>query len=155
MLGFGKSGRIGKFYNIKKTSLIMNKRGWVRIIEACFAVLIVFGVLFFIFAGSVESSEPDLSQMARDVLEEISRNTTLRQAVLSNGKSVINPAVQNLIKSSELEFEVKICEPNEVCGKSSYTKGNVYSGERMISSAVKEGQLNPKRVRLFIWRKGA
>ena len=134
---------------------MMNKKGFMKIVEASLAIFIVLAVLFFVSNKQISKTEIDLSQKARDILEEISKNTTIREAILTENTGLVNSAIGESMPESYLEFEAVICETNEVCGKSTYTKGNVYSGERLVSSIVKENNFSPKRVRLFIWDKGS
>ena len=55
--------------------IIKNKRGFLRIVEAIIAIVLIMGVLFTFYIKSRVQEEPDLSERARDILEEISRNS--------------------------------------------------------------------------------
>lgn len=127
----------------------MNKKGFLRILEASISIMIIIGVLFVFFNKQRISNEPDLSERARDILEEVSKNITLREAVLNEDTAVLNSFIGSKIPENYLTFEYTICEVGSACGKSSYTPGNIYSGERSISSTI--NSLGPKKIRLFIW----
>ncbi len=135
----------------------MNKRGWLRIVEASIAIILVLSVLFVLFNRTRELREPDLSERARSILEEIANNGTLRDMILSddpNKQALLTEVIRNrYITESYLDFEVRICTLKEVCGKSTYTPGNVYAAERVISVVIGKENYNPKKVRLFIWYK--
>ncbi len=131
--------------------MIMNKRGWLRIVEATFAALIVLSVLFVMYTKNTTSSPPDLSAQARMILEEIGANSTLRNHALNNNVEPINQMIARRLVS--VLFEIRICEINNACGKSTYTPGDIYSAERVISATVEQPTFAPKKVRLFIWRK--
>jgi hypothetical protein len=123
-----------------------------RIVEASIAILIILGVLFSLYTKNIPSNDVDLSQRARDILREISVNTTLREAILDNTNlDMINKSVASKIPESYLRYEIKICELSDVCGKSAFTSGNVYAADRVISAAINSGT-NSKKIRLFIWR---
>ena len=120
-----------------------------RIIEASIAIIIIMSVLFVIYTRDKIESKPDLSEKARDILEEISRNSSLRNAILKENKGVIENFVSSKIPENYLAYEVRICEVDNVCGKSNYTSVNIYVGERVISSNLTSFQ--PKKVKIFIW----
>jgi len=131
----------------------MNKKGFLRIIEASVAILIIIGVLFVFFnqQKAQVQERADLAERARDILEEISQNVTLRSAILNEQIDVVNNSIRDKIPEAYLMFEFRICEVDNVCGQSSYV-GNVYSAERSISSTITE--FGPKKIRLFIWEEG-
>ncbi len=131
----------------------MNKGGWIRIVEATFASIIVLGVLFFLTVRDTGLSEQDLSSLGRSVLDEVAVNQTLRSYVLTDNFVALNDSVATKISQGYLDYEVRICPIQEICGKSVYTPGNVYAAERVISASVNEDIFNPKKVRLFIWRR--
>ena len=132
--------------------MIVNKKGWMRIVEATLAALIVLSVLFVMYTKNTTSSPPDLSAQARMILEEIGANSTLRNHVLSNNPDPINQMIAQRLTGSLL-FEISICGVRDVCGKSTYTPGDIYSAERVISATVEHPTFAPKKVRIFIWRK--
>lgn len=130
----------------------MNRRGWLRIVEASIAVVIILSVLFTLYSKSSASNEPDLSIRAREVLDEIAINNTIRAATLANdvqGYALVNASIASRL-SSDVLFEVRICDLTDVCGKSTYTPGNVYAAERIIGATLDQEQ--SKKIRLFIWR---
>jgi len=131
----------------------MYSKGWLRIVEASLAALIVLGVLFAVYTKNAVSNEPDLSENARAILEEISNNNTLRNDVLRSDTARVNLIVAREVTDPSLEFEMRVCDLNDVCGKSTYTPGNVYTAERVISATVEQSTFAPKKMRLFIWRK--
>ena len=127
----------------------MNKGGFLRILEAIIAVILIMSVMFLLFNKTRTSNEPDLSEKARNILEEVASNFTMREAVLNNNKSIVDNYISTKIPESYLKFETRICEVDEACGKPEYV-GNLYSAERIISSTIET--LGPKKIRLFIWR---
>ena len=129
--------------------MVMNKKGIIKIIEASIAILIVASILFINYNKEIVSETPDYSENARDILEELANNVSLRGEVLDNGN------VDSFIDSklpTHLNYEVRICDVNAACGISSLPNGDVYSAERIISSNL--DTYNPKKVRLFLWEKG-
>ncbi len=131
----------------------MNNKGFLRIIEATFAVILIITVMFVFFTQSRPQINVDYSERARDILQELSRDPELRNAVLNNEISEVDEFVRSKIPEASLEYEIKICDIENACGKSVYTEGNVYSGERIISSTLTDN--DSSKVRLFIWEKQA
>ena len=125
-----------------------------KIIEATTAILIVASVLFINYNSGIVENKPDYSENARDILEELANNATLRESVLSYSAGEIPQNVKNLIedrKPSYLSFRARICESGgEVCGPSEFV-GDVFSAERIISTNVDSSGFSPKKIRLFLW----
>ena len=128
----------------------MDKRGFLRIVEASIAIVIIIGVLFVFFnRQQVISSELDLSEKARDILEEVSKDTALRDAVLNNDTVIIDAFISSKIVENYLVYEFRLCDIGVTCGKLTFTEGDVFSAERSISSTITN--LGPRKIRLFIW----
>ena len=121
-----------------------------RIIEASVAILIVASVLFVTYNKNVVESIPDYSENARDILEELANNISMREDVLDSSL-VFEEFIRGKLPS-HLTFEVNICDPEAVCGQSSY-EGNVFSAERIISTNFDSDSFEPKKIRLFLWEK--
>jgi len=136
----------------------MNKRGFLRVVEATVSVMIVMGVLFIFFTQARVSTSPDYSEDAREILEELSRVSSLREAVLNGDMDSINIFVVGRIDrlGSFLAYEIVICSVGDACGTIEYHEGDIYTAERVISSSlgVDPDELEPKKIRLFIWRTG-
>ena len=129
----------------------MNKWGFLRILEAIIAITIIISVMFIYFNKSRNFPQHDLTIRARAILDEISKDNILRADVLNNQTVKLDDFIQIRIPEAHLTFEVKICEVNDVCGKSSYIRREIYSAERSISSIL--SSYSPKKLRLFIWEK--
>ena len=133
----------------------MDNRGWLRIVEASVAVMIVLSILFFIYLNKpVVSGEADLSQFARDVLSEVASNVTLRGDILRRDTEALNSSVANYIQG-RYDFEVIICDVGSACGQLVFRETEVYAAERVVSTNLvsESGELKSKKIRLFMWRK--
>ena len=135
----------------------MNKRGIIKVIESSVAILIVVSVLFVSYNKDVAGTSVDYSEEARDILEELANNFSMRKQILESSTenitddSDIMKFVEDRI-SIQLNREAKICELSEVCGQSTYV-GDVFSAERIISTNVDSNIFKPKKIRLFLWEK--
>jgi len=139
------------------------KSGFLRIVEAFIAILIIAGVMGYVYVQRIQKpNEADsINQLEKIILSEIANNEDLRSAVL-NGDSgldiddakanriLINDTIKKSIPD-EYEFDFKICDLIVVCELGIYTGKEVFANEVTISSTLE--QYNPKKIRLFMWRK--
>lgn len=139
---------------------MVNKRGWIRIVEASIAVLIIFAVVLSLYQGRRVSSESDLSSSITPLLEEIAKNNALRDKIITEGSDAaqsIKELVGTRIREPNIGYDARVCEIDEVCGLVDYpeegVRGNVYAGSRLISSSLKAGA-EPKKISIFLWIKG-
>lgn len=136
---------------------MVNKGGWIRIVEATIAILIIFVALFLVSETKRAQTESDLSTTITPLLEEIAKNNSLRDKIMANPQEAegdINSFIEARIKEPNIEHAARVCDINEICGllgKYPEAKGNVYAGSRLISSSLSSAQ--PKKVALFLWIK--
>ena len=126
---------------------MVNKKGYLRIIEAVIAVLIVLGAV--LFAISKDSSTPS-ENFCRDLqsyLDEIGKDNILRTAVLENKLLEIENFLQNRMSNPLIDYEIKICSPEDLCtlDKSGLDNIEVCAGERLISATPESENLSPKK----------
>jgi hypothetical protein len=151
---------------------MVNKKGWLRIIEATIAVLIIFGVLLTISANKGGYKEADLSERASEILVELSRDTAIRASVVSynttnlsndfvtksNNEGVINRMnmfMESQLKGQNIKYAIKICDPLEICPLESYPKDareGIYANERIIVPGPYETNFTIKKVKVFLWK---
>ena len=150
--------------------MVMNKRGWMRILEATIAVMIVSGVLVVVYSRQVDRGvEPAdyFFNLQRQILMDISSRSDLRLNVL---KAVETPSNDDYVNVSEFVagripgafgHSIRICE----FGGDDYCKMNrthyiatrdkdVFVEEVVISSDFSDGSKSwrvPKKLRLFVW----
>ncbi len=133
----------------------MNRRGWMKIAEACIAILIVLAMLLVMTRNNKLDNKQDLSIDIPAVLDEIARTELFREKIISEDLGIKNE-LKNFIKSKlpqlGIEFELLICSTTEPCTFNPTLGKDVYTDERIISGAIALGQSNPKRLRLFVWR---
>jgi hypothetical protein len=136
---------------------MVNKKGILRIIEASIAILIILTVVLSLSLARRASVERDLSAQISPLLEEIAKNNSMRDEIISNpnANATIMAFLADRIKESNLDYSVRICEMDAVCGLEIYPSGisgNIYAGSRIISSSLMGGA-KPKRISLFLWIK--
>jgi len=143
----------------------MNKKGWMRILEATIALLVVSSILVI-----VNTKQPDRTvdageyvyNIQRELLNEISLSTLLREDVLTSIDGSVSSKLSLLINSRiPLNFgsRLKICEltnPPTPCKLNatdflSVGDGDIFVEDLFISANY--SLYSPKKVRLFIWEK--
>ena len=138
-----------------------NKRGWIRIVEAMVAILLIVGFLILVI-DNPENGEKDISAKVyvaeNAILREVQLNNTYRTYILGIGESVVefdsfNVDLKNHIKSrtpSYLNCTGKLCDfaTNPVCDIE-YLEKNIYV--RSIMIAANSTTYEPKLLKMFCW----
>lgn len=137
----------------------MNKKGFLRILESVIAILIITGVMLAINLNKPEVSDDSYYyEIISSSLKEISKTNNLRSEIIREDTKQdlevsLNDFVKERIKDGSLEFNIKVCEVQDICSIDypENSQGNVYSEQVIISSDLT--QFNPKKVKMFLWRK--
>lgn len=141
-----------------------SKRGWIRIVEAFTAILILAGVVLIV-VGNQGISKSDNSEQIKNaeisVLREIQLNETLRAEILStsgviewNDFASSAPQTKGYIEEQRpnyLDCSAKICSPGDFCLLDNNEEKNIYAESITISSTL--SQFNPKVLKMFCWEK--
>ena len=150
-------------------SLRANKRGWIRIVEAFIAVLLIAGVLLFVinrgYIGKRDiSGQVYEAQLA--VLREIELDSDLRLQILEEGEKLKqdppgSPVVPSQVESTiasrmpdYLDCVSRICELERVCPAPEGVpiEKDIYAQAVAISA---EGtKYGPVQLKLFCWTAG-
>ncbi len=137
----------------------MNKKGWIKILEATVAILIISSVLIMVYSGQPKRVDIDkeVSGLQKKILMDISSDSDLRSDVL-------NETYGNLINYVETKMPLYLNFSLKICNLSIYTPCKI-NDDIFIATADKEIfveetvistdliEYDPKKVRLFVWRK--
>jgi len=130
----------------------MNKKAWVRIVEAFIAIIIIASAFLIILQK--QTSEANIEKVIHEkqieILNMISDDETLRAEILDEDNSGTNLFISNILPSN-LDFDTSICNLNEICIGNTPLDKQLYVSERMIISNLEK--YNPKKLRFFIWVK--
>lgn len=129
-----------------------NKKGWIRITEAIFGIMLMFSILLIVNnEKTIQISESkQIVSLERDILDKISSNYTLRNATINGELSLISKFV-NASLSDNYGYGVRICNLTDSCEFASLPPvKEVYSEERIIGSAI--DKYEPKRIKLSVWK---
>lgn len=130
-----------------------NKKGFIRLIEALFAILIIVGAVLILISNNLKNSDisEEIFEKQRYILNIISNNEAMRNEII-NGQTKL---AEDFIKKSipiNWEFSTCIAEIDAVCNNSPVSDRDVYVSETIISSSLTY-YTNSKKLRFFVWRK--
>jgi len=139
-----------------------NKGGWIRIVEAFVAVLLIAGVVLVVLdKGYIEREDPSeqIYEKENAILREIQTNNTLRDEILlaplPRNWTNFPPQTKAKIQfdtPSYLICEANICEINDACLLETILEKNVYV--RSISVTATPTTYASRQLKLFCWLKG-
>ena len=148
-------------------SLGSKKRGWIRILEATIAVLIVAGVLVVFYAEQSDGgsgSADYIYNLQKQILIGVSSSSDLRLMVLNDNESGLNLSIAEEVPGS-FGYYVRICELGNVTDfckidnpgvVAEIRNKDVFVEEIIVSADLGDGtneKYEPKKVRLFVWER--
>lgn len=142
----------------------MQKKGWMKIVEAFVVILLLIGVILIVLSD--DSSESDtisekIYSAETIILREVQLNNTLRAEILeltsvpiesenSSFPILIETTMENRVPNY-LECSAKICDLNDSCYLSEYPEEDTYAQSVAITSNLQ--MYNPRQLKIFCWRK--
>jgi hypothetical protein len=149
---------------VMKMGIMKNRRGWIEIIEAFVAVLLIAGVLIIIL-NQQSIPKTDISDSVYNtevsILREIETNSTLRADIVNIPEPMpvtwndtrFPPDVMNKITARTpegLNCVGEICEMNATCSLGENNGKDIYSQSVVITSTLQT--LSYKQLNLFCWQ---
>jgi len=142
-------------------NILKDKRGWLRILEATIAVLLVTGALGVVYSKQLARVEPGpdeyISTLQEKILLDVAHNETFRKASVSGdiGQFLVVQNYAREIIPLNYNMSLQACSLNDPCklspGAYTLTIGKLVFVEDTIISTDIENNYAPVRVRLFIW----
>ena len=142
---------------------IRNKRGWIKIIEAFLAVILLASIILVVL--DKQNNAVDVSPTVHDaeilILRSMELNKQIRSEILSTSGNLgwtefnstlplTKAKIQSLTPAS-LNCEASACNPFALCASEKIEKDNVYSDSIIISSELTVN--NPRLLKIFCWEK--
>lgn len=139
-----------------------NKKGWIKILEAFIAILLITTVLLIVIKQGY-FGEKDISSQVYDIeiaiLREIQLNNNLRNEVLNSETPLEWDNFPEILKEkinsrtpSYLECEAKICQLRDNCELSEYPEKDVYAQAAAITKTLDTPENTElKQLKLFCW----
>jgi len=133
---------------------MMNKKGWIRIVEAVFAIMMIFGGAIFLLSGTVDKADisGEVYETQRHILEIIANNEDMRKDIIDGRTGNINNYIEKNVPSS-WGFTTNICNVDEICNENTPLEKDIYVSDTIISSSLSDPLANTKKLRFFVWRK--
>ena len=145
---------------VKKKNKKTNKKGWIKIVEAFLAIVVLLGFLFIILA-QYNFSNDEIGTIKENndmVLNGIQSNSSLRNSVFS----IETPAhsddggfpedLKDYIEKETLAGSsclLYICEIGDVCLLTEEASNEVYSSEAFIFSGT--NVYSPRKLKIFCY----
>ena len=144
-----------------------NRRGWIRILEATIAVMIVAGVLVVGYAKQVDEAVDPVDyfhSLQRQILMDVSSDGDLRMLVLNDDEAGLDLFVDGEIPSAfghylricGLGNMSDFCKIDDVGVVAEIRDKSVFVEEIVVSADLGDGsnaEYDPKKVRLFVWER--
>ena len=133
----------------------MNKKGFIRILEAIFAIMLIMGAVLIIISNNLQTA--DISEEAyekqRYILEIISNNEAMRNEIIRGGDlEKTNEFIKKTMPSS-WQYSVCVTSVDQICSPGDVPNDKeLYVSETIISSSLEIDYTASKKLRLFVWR---
>lgn len=141
-----------------------SRKGWIRIVEAFVAILLMTGVVIIVL-NKGEFQRENISSTVHNVelsiLREIQLSDLLREEILGTNGTVEwesfpaqVPKIKSKIESRApgyLECVAKICDITDPCSLAGDEEKNIYAESVIITSNLEI--FNPRLLKLFCWEK--
>ena len=131
----------------------INKKAWLRILEAFLAVIIVLSAILIIMVKQTPKTDisGEVYEKQRQVLDIISKNDSLRNNILIQDNTKINELIFNLIPKN-WNYSTSICNISLICPNPLQVhETDVYTTEIIVTSNLTK--YSPKKLRFFVWMK--
>lgn len=137
--------------------IIQEKRGWILIIEAILAILILFGFLFVTIARQASQARQfDKEEFFYSILSTLAlkaeKNEMIRDYVAQSTPNI--ELIENLLTLEltkmglkKIKLGVGVCNINEECEVTVEDAEEIYTTDVVIATKLDEY----KRLKIFIW----
>ena len=141
-----------------ENSIYKDKKGWIRIVEAFVAILLITGVVLIVLDKEYirKDTSKEIYDVENAILKEIQLDDSLRQDILASigeiysDEAIFPLSIINSVevqKPSYLDCKEKICDINSLCLIPIQENKNVYAQSVIITAT--NTQYNPKQLKLF------
>lgn len=129
-----------------------NKKAFIRIIEAVFAILIIVGAVLILISNNIKNSDisEEVYEKQKYILEILLNNDTIREEIISGKTDLVNSFIESSIPKN-WQFSTCIAEIDSVCNNSPVENKDIYASETVISSSLTTYNTS-KKLRFFIWK---
>lgn len=133
-----------------------NKKGFLRILEAIIAVLIILSTLLFVVVrnNADTATANDVCLQSNSILEEIGKNNTLRENVLNSDEEAIKNFLKKRIDNPLIGYKVRICGVDDLCSlnQGGLDDVEICASERLITTTPGRTEFQPKKLKIFLFK---
>lgn len=135
---------------------MVNKLGWIKIVEASIAFVIIASVLLSLNISNQRVNVYTDYDFAEQIMNEMQANASIRgQIINENGRvlTTLDSFLSGELSNYQVRYSFVICDYMAECSEPEELKAvkrEVYSTSRIVSADT--NLFNPKIVRLFVWR---
>jgi len=144
--------------------MVVGREGWIRVVEAFVAILIVAGALLMAVDKQMEVNTDNIArevyQQQVSVLRTIELDAEARQEILGIGEEILPTedttkflTSRNYVNTlpSNLECTIKVCKLGAICVMEEYTDKDIYAAS--VAIAANDEEYSPRQLKLFCWIK--
>lgn len=143
--------------NFSQMNLFGSKHGWIRVVEAFIAIMMIFAALLIIISkqSQQEDYKEEIIKLQSSIISQISHDDNLRNEILSDNTNGTEEYITSAIPNN-INFSVKICNFMNVCPNpvnySYILDREVYSNEVLIAANLTYfNETNTKKLKIFFW----
>lgn len=128
-------------------------RGWLRIVEAVIAILIVASSILIVLQQEQQRFDANLCAPLVPLLDEIAKTETLRNAVLLQERPLVDEFLKTHITNPTITYSFSFCAPDDVCsftGEDVSKDSDVCADERILAPV--ETTQGLVKLKIFLYR---
>jgi hypothetical protein len=140
--------------------MVKNKRGWIKIVEAFIAIILILGSLLVTLESAeigIRGSLPEIYGVETTILRDLQLDSTTRDLILDSSIPTswenLDPEITGLIEDKSpnyIECKAEICSPYLEC-ITDYEKSNIYAKDIFIGADY--DTYSPRRFKISCWEK--
>jgi len=143
--------------NFSQMNLLGSKHGWIRVVEAFIAIMMIFAALLIMISRQSQQGDytEEIIKLQSSIISQISQDDILRSEILSNNTDGTEKYIAGAIPKN-INFSVNICPYLDVCPNmvnySYILDRDVYSDETLIAANLTYfNETNAKKLKIFFW----
>lgn len=133
-------------------STMKSKQGWVAVIEACLAIVVLFTFLMLAINQQPQKQEDVYKNFGKAILYQVENNDTFRSLVLVNDTVHVNESIFALASSYNFNSEACITVLGDSCSiTSSPPNKEIISYDFFV--VANETLNSGNKLKVFVWEK--
>jgi hypothetical protein len=130
------------------------KKGWLRIVEAFIAIMLIMAVMLIIIQKQKVGNEnlEELKIKERNILNLVARDEILRNEILSWSAQGTNEKVKPLVPRG-YNYSINLCKYDSICSLNFTVPSSVISDETLIVANLTQYDPNEAvKLKIFFWK---